>query len=185
MHYTATGKAGSDKSRIGLIFAKEKPTTRVLTLAAANGDFEIPPGDPNYQVDAKLKLQREVTLVDLLPHMHFRGKSFEYRLTYPSGEKETLLVVPKYDFNWQLTYELAEPKVLPAGTLIECTAHFDNSANNKYNPDPSKAVHFGEQTWEEMMIGFFEVSVPMNVTAMDIMRPPQQHRPAGAGSGGQ
>jgi hypothetical protein len=93
-------------------------------------------------------------------------------VTYPTGEKETLLTVPKYDFNWQLTYELAQPKVLPKGTGIECTAHFDNSANNKYNPDPTKVVRFGEQTWEEMMFGFFDVSVPMNVTAMDIMRGP-------------
>ncbi len=182
MHYTANGKPATDKSRIGLIFAKEKPNARVLTLAAGAADFEIPPGDPNYQVDAKLKLQRDVTLVTLLPHMHFRGKSFEYRVTYPSGEKETLLSVPKYDFNWQLTYELEKPKVLPKGTVIECTAHYDNSANNKYNPDPSKTVRFGEQTWEEMMFGFFEVSVPMDVTAMDIMRPPQQPK---ASSGGE
>ena len=180
MHYTANGKPGEDQSRIGLIFAKEKPTARVLTLAAANNEFAIPPGDANYEVDAKLKLQRDVTLVDLLPHMHFRGKSFEYRITYPSGEKETLLDVPKYDFNWQLVYTLAEPKVLPAGTLIECTAHFDNSPNNKYNPDPTKTVYFGEQTWEEMMIGFFDVRVPMDVTAMDIMRPPQQQKRSGA-----
>lgn len=182
MHYTANGTAGTDQSRVGLIFAKEKPTARVLTLAAATNDFAIPPGDANYEVDAKLKLQHDVTLIDLLPHMHFRGKSFEYRVTYPSGEKETLLAVPKYDFNWQLVYELAKPKVLPAGTLIECTAHFDNSPNNKYNPDPTKTVYFGEQTWEEMMIGFFEVSVPMNVTPMDIMRPPQHAKPAGANS---
>ncbi len=120
-------------------------------------------------------------LVDLLPHMHFRGKDFEYRVTYPSGEKETLLEVPHYDFNWQLTYELAQPKLLPKGTVIECTAHYDNSVNNKYNPDPTKEVHYGEQTWEEMMFGFFEVSVPMNKTAMDLMRPkrpqPQQTGP--------
>ncbi len=180
MHYTANGKAGTDTSRIGLILAKEKPSARVLTLAAAKSDFAIPPGDPNYEVDAKLKLQRDVTLESMIPHMHFRGKDFEYRITYPSGETETLLNVPHYDFNWQLTYELAQPKFLPKGTVIECTAHFDNSPNNKYNPDPSKTVYFGEQTWEEMMIGFFEVSVPPDVTAMDIMRPPQAHKPAAA-----
>jgi len=172
VHYTANGKPATDKSRVGIVFAKDKPANRVMSLAAATNDFEIPAGDPNYQVDAKLKLQHDVSLVSLLPHMHFRGKDFEYRVTYPTGEKETLLIVPKYDFNWQLTYELAQPKVLPKGTVIECTAHFDNSANNKYNPDPTKVVHFGEQTWEEMMFGFFDVSVPMNVTAMDIMRGP-------------
>lgn len=172
MHYTANGKEGTDRSRIGVILAKEKPEAKVLTLAAATTDFAIPAGDPNYEVDAKLRLQKDVTLVSMLPHMHFRGKSFVYKVTYPTGETETLLDVPHYDFNWQLTYELDKPKVLPKGTVIECIAHYDNSANNKYNPDPTKTVYFGEQTWEEMMFGFFEVSVPMDMTAMDIMRPP-------------
>ncbi len=184
MHYTANGKASTDISKVGIVFATEKPTERVLTLAAANAQFAIPPGDSNYRVDAKLTLQDDSTLVDLLPHMHFRGKDFEYRVTYPSGEKETLLSVPNYDFNWQLTYELSKPKVLPKGTVIECTAHFDNSVNNKYNPDATKEVHWGEQTWEEMMIGFFDVSVPLNKTAMDLMRPKSQPKPATTGGPG-
>jgi hypothetical protein len=171
MHYTANGKAATDISRIGIVFATTQPTERVLTIAASNANFAIPPGDSNYQVDSKLTLQDDAMLIDFLPHMHFRGKSFEYRVTYPSGEKETLLDVPHYDFNWQLTYELAKPKLLPKGTVIECTAHYDNSPNNPYNPDPTKEVHFGEQTWEEMMIGFMDVAVPMNKTAMDLMRP--------------
>jgi len=171
MHYTANGKAATDISRIGIVFATTQPTERILTLAAANGNFAIPPGDSNYQVDSKFTLQDDATLINFLPHMHFRGKSFEYRVTYPSGEKETLLDVPHYDFNWQLTYELAKPKLLPKGTVIECTAHFDNSPNNPSNPDPTKEVHFGEQTWEEMMIGFLDVAVPLNKTAMDLMRP--------------
>ena len=95
-------------------------------------------------------MQDDSALVSLLPHMHFRGKDFEYRVTYPSGEKETLLAVPHYDFNWQLTYDLAQPKLLPKGTVIECTAHFDNSPNNKYNPDPTKEVHFGEQSMSQV-----------------------------------
>ncbi|HYL76991.1 MAG TPA: thiol-disulfide isomerase [Bryobacteraceae bacterium] len=182
MHYTANGKAGSDISKIGIIFANDKPTERVITLAATNGQFAIPPGDPNYQVDSKITLQDDSTLLNMLPHMHFRGKDFEYRVTYPTGEKEVLLSVPHYDFNWQLTYDLAQPKVLPKGTVIECTAHYDNSANNPYNPDPTKEVHFGEQTWEEMMFGFFDVAVPMNKTAMDLMRPPKKAQPAQSGS---
>jgi len=182
MHYTANGKAGSDISKVGLIFSTTKPTERVVTLAATTANFAIPPGDPNYQVDSKLTLQDDSELVDLLPHMHFRGKSFEYRAIYPSGEKETLLNVPKYDFNWQLTYELAKPKVLPKGTVIECTAHYDNSPNNPYNPDPTKEVHFGEQTWEEMMFGFFEVAVPLDKTAMDLMMP--KKKPAGQSGAG-
>jgi hypothetical protein len=181
MHYTANGKAGADVSKIGVVFATQKPTERVLTIAAANGNFAIPPGDANYRVDAKLTLQDDATLVNMLPHMHFRGKDFEYRVTYPSGEKEVLLSVPKYDFNWQLTYDLAQPKLLPKGSVIECTAHFDNSANNKYNPDPTKEVHFGEQTWEEMMIGFFDVTVPLDKTAMDLMRPKKPAQPPKSG----
>ncbi len=121
-----------------------------------------------------MTLQQDATLVNLLPHMHFRGKSFEYRATYPNGEKEVLLSVPHYDFNWQLTYDLAREKKLPKGTVIECEAHFDNSPNNRFNPDPTKEVHYGEQTWEEMMIGFFDVAVPMNTTAQDLMFP--KHR---------
>jgi hypothetical protein len=182
MHYTANGKATTDISKVGIVFAKEKPTERVITLAASTANFAIPPGDSNYQVDSKITLQDDSTLIDMLPHMHFRGKSFEYRIVYPNGEKETLLNVPHYDFNWQLTYELAQPKKMPAGTVIECTAHYDNSANNPYNPDPTKEVHFGEQTWEEMMFGFFDVAIPMDKTVMDLMRPKKTAQ-SGAGSG--
>jgi mono/diheme cytochrome c family protein len=177
LHYTSNGKAGEDISKIGIIFATQKPTERVLTLAATTQNFAIPPGDPNYRVDAKLQLQDDSTLLNVLPHMHFRGKDFEFRLTYPTGEKETVLVVPHYDFNWQLTYDLAQPKLLPKGTIVECTAHFDNSANNKFNPDPTKEVHYGEQTWEEMMFGFFDVTVPADKTAMDLMRPKRPAQP--------
>jgi len=176
IHYTATGKASTDLSEVGLIFSTTKPAERVLTLAATTQDFAIPPGNSNYQVDAKVKLEDDATLVSLVPHMHFRGKDFEYRVTYPSGEKETLLAVPHYDFNWQLEYDLAQPRLLPKGTLIECTAHYDNSSANKFNPDPTKEVHYGEQTWEEMMFGFFDVSVPMNKTAMDLMVPEEKRR---------
>ncbi|HLJ46844.1 MAG TPA: hypothetical protein VKU01_12590 [Bryobacteraceae bacterium] len=184
VHYTATGKAGTDESKVGIVFAKEPAANRVLTLAATTADFAIPAGDSNYEVHSKLQLQHDVTLTSMLPHMHFRGKDFKYTVTYPSGEKEELLSVPHYDFNWQLSYDLAQPKLLPKGSVIECVAHYDNSANNKYNPDPAKTVYFGEQTWEEMMFGFFDVSVPMNVTAMDIMAP-RRPKPAGtSGSGG-
>ena len=183
LHYTATGKASSDLSKVGLVFSKDKPSVRVLSLAAMTPNFAIPPGDPNYRVDAKVTLQEDATLVNLLPHMHFRGKDFEYRVVYPTGERETLLKVPNYDFGWQLTYDLATPKLLPAGTIIECTAHFDNSANNKYNPDPTKEVHFGEQTWEEMMFGFFDVAVPVNKTAKDLMMPKKAAGAAHSGAG--
>lgn len=182
MHYTANGKAATDISKVGIVFATTVPTQRVLTLAATTANFAIPAGDPNYMVETKLKLQDDATLVNLLPHMHFRGKDFTYKVTYPTGESETLLAVPHYDFNWQLTYELSQPKLLPKGTVIECVAHYDNSANNKFNPDPTKEVHYGEQTWEEMMFGFFDVSVPLNKTAMDLMVP--KKAPAQSTSGG-
>jgi hypothetical protein len=116
-------------------------------------------------------LQETVTVSDLMPHMHFRGKDFRFEVIYPDGKTETLLSVPKYDFNWQLGYQLAKPLVLPKGTRIECIAHFDNSANNPYNPDPTKEVKWGDQTWEEMMIGFFSVSVAdPKVTAAQLIK---------------
>lgn len=176
MHYTANGKAGRDKSRIGLIFSKVPVQERVISLASGNNKFEIPPQDANYRVDSTFTLQEKATLIGLLPHMHLRGKSFLYTAVYPTGEKEILLSVPKYDFNWQNWYELASPKVLPAGTRIDCVAHFDNSPNNPANPDPSKKVHFGEQSWDEMMLGFFDVAISTDVQPADVMRPKRQQQ---------
>jgi hypothetical protein len=171
LHYTTNGTPGSDKSRVGVIFAKDTPKERVITLAAMNPKFAIPPGDPNYRVDSKIKLQEDSTLESMLPHMHLRGKDFDFRVTYPDGKTEKLLSVPNYSFSWQLSYDLEKPMFLPKGTTIECTAHFDNSANNPANPDPTKEVHYGEQSWDEMMFGFFDVSVPLNTNPMDLMRP--------------
>ena len=170
MHYTATGKAGTDRSRIGVIFAKEPPKERVFTANATNSKFVIPAGDPAYRVDSSITLQAAARLVDLMPHMHYRGKDFEYRLVYPTGETQTVLSVPKYDFNWQLFYYFSDPIVLPKGTKIECTAHFDNSPNNRYNPDPKKEVRWGDQTWEEMMIGWFDVAVDAGKDPLDVVR---------------
>ena len=163
LHYTANGTAGSDKTKVGLILAKNPPKLRNYTMLAPMRNFLIPPYADNYEVKSQVRLQETVTLVDLMPHMHFRGKDFTYQAIFPNGEVQTLLVVPKYDFNWQLQYELASPIVLPKGTRIECTAHYDNSPNNPYNPDPTKAVKWGEQTWEEMMIGWFSVAIDPNV----------------------
>ncbi len=170
LHYTATGKAGTDRSRIGVIFAKERPKERVFTSNATNSKFVIPPGDPAFRVVSSITLQQSARLVDLMPHMHYRGKDFEYRAVYPTGEEQTLLSVPKYDFNWQLFYYLSEPIVLPKGTRIDCTAHFDNSPNNRYNPDPKAEVRWGDQTWEEMMIGWFDVAVDANSNPADVFR---------------
>lgn len=161
LHYTPNGQPGCDRSRVGLILSHQEPKQRVLMLAAANIRFMIPPGDPDYQVDARVTLQARATLVSLLPHMHLRGKSFEFRVAFPDGHTETLLRVPHYSYNWQLSYYLANPLPLAPGTKMECTAHFDNSSANPLNPDPSKAVRFGPQSWDEMMIGYFEVATDL------------------------
>jgi hypothetical protein len=163
LHYTANGKASQDRTRVGIVFSKEPPKERVLTLSAMNRKFEIPAGDGNYRVDSELEINHEVKLTAMLPHMHLRGKDFEYRLNFPTGETQTILSVPRYDFNWQLWYEPTSNIVLPKGTKVSCTAHFDSSANNPNNPDPSKAVKWGDQSWEEMMIGFFSVAFPADM----------------------
>jgi hypothetical protein len=163
LHYTANGKAGQDQTKVGFNFAKTAPKERILTWGASNTRFKIPPGDPNYRVDSEIELGNDVQLVSLLPHMHLRGKDFEYRLIFPTGETQTILRVPRYDFGWQLSYDLAGGMTLPKGTKIACTAHFDNSPNNPANPDPTKEVKWGDQSWEEMMIGFFDVAFPANM----------------------
>ena len=163
LHYTANGHAGEDRTKVGVVFCKQAPHERVMTLAASNSKFTIPPGDPNYQVDASFELGHDAKLSALLPHMHLRGKDFQYRLVYPSGETETILRVPHYDFGWQLWYQPVSDIVLPKGTQIAATAHFDNSVNNPHNPDSTKAVKWGDQSWEEMMIGFFEVTFPADL----------------------
>jgi hypothetical protein len=163
MHYTPIGTPQQDRSSIGLIFVDEKQVTHQLfTMNALNHQFAIPPGDANYQVEARRKLNREVTLLSLFPHMHMRGKSFRYELSVPGSESsEILLDVPHYDFNWQNSFILAEPRQLPIGSVVHCTAHFDNSSANLANPDPTKTVRWGPQTWEEMMIGWFDIGIPV------------------------
>ena len=159
VHYTTKGKPGEDRSRLGLVFAPGPPRQRVYGLAAYNDNFKIPAGDPNYRVDSVFDLGADVQLTGMQPHMHTRGKDFEFRAIYPNGDTQILLRVPNYDFSWQLSYNPAKPIVLPKGTRIQCTAHFDNSANNRNNPDPAKDVTWGDQTFDEMMIGFFSVVV--------------------------
>jgi hypothetical protein len=163
LHYTANGKPGTDRTKVGVVFAKEPPKERVMTMASSNRKFVIPAGDANYQVNAEIEINHEVKMTALLPHMHLRGKDFEYRLIFPTGETETILRVPRYDFGWQLWYEPVNNILLPKGTKVACTAHYDNSANNPNNPDPAKEVKWGDQSWEEMMIGFFSVAFPADM----------------------
>jgi hypothetical protein len=160
VHYTPNGKAVKDRSYIGVKFAAAPPKYRAVRGISANPFFRIPPNNSNYEVKSSYTLPQDVTLESLMPHMHLRGKDFQYTVVYPDGRREVILSVPHYDFNWQLRYELTTPMPLPKGARIECVAHYDNSPNNKFNPDPSKEVKWGDQTWEEMMIGFFTYTVP-------------------------
>ena len=160
MHYTTNGTEATDRTTVGIIFAKQPPTKLVAGGLVANPRFVIPAYDGNAEVRATQKIAKDTLVTTLTPHMHVRGKDMIYIAHYADGTTETLLSVPKYDFNWQITYELAKPKLLPAGTELEVIAHYDNSANNRFNPDPSKDVRWGDQTWEEMMIGFFSTIQP-------------------------
>ena len=158
LHYTANGKSTlRDQTRVGITLAKETPPKRFYSAVIAGSHWAIPPGDPNYEAKASMTFGEPVELVFIQPHMHTRGKDMTVRLTYPDGRAETLLSVPNYSFNWQLIYYLATPLSLPAGAKVQVTAHWDNSANNPLNPDPGKAVTWGDQSWDEML------SVPMGV----------------------
>ncbi|HKN26108.1 MAG TPA: cytochrome c [Candidatus Acidoferrum sp.] len=158
MHYTTNGKAGTDVTRIGLRFAKDPPKQRVLTLQLTNDHFVIPPGVPDYRVEAWGTLPNDALLLSFFPHMHLRGKRFEYNIVREDKSVKTLLRV-NYHFHWQMSYRLAEPLELKAGTKLQAVAWFDNSPGNMHNPDPDAAVRWGEQTSDEMMVGFFDVAV--------------------------
>jgi hypothetical protein len=157
LHYTPNGSEQIDQSSVGLLFTDAKNVKKSLEVGMSlNFLFRIPPGDKDYRVEASHRFGEDTLLFTLQPHMHLRGKSFRFDAIYPDGRQETLLDVPRYDFNWQLTYALAEPKLLPEGTTLHCTAAFDNSADNLSNPDPRATVMWGDQTWQEMMIGAFD-----------------------------
>jgi hypothetical protein len=159
VHYTTNGTPGRDRSRIGLIFSKQPPTREVRTALIANPLFTIPAGAANHQVEAEATFTDNVKVYTMHPHMHMRGKDMTYTLTRPDGTSDVMLSVPKYDFGWQTDYWLAEPLTLAKGSKIRVTAHFDNSPANRANPDPTASVRWGDQTWEEMMIGFFTYTV--------------------------
>jgi hypothetical protein len=159
VHYTTNGTPGTDRSRLGLIFAKEPPRREIRTGMIANPAFVIPPGAPDHLVEAEATFSADVDVWTLHPHMHLRGKDMTYTAVYPDGQRRIVLRVPKFDFGWQTDYWLAEPLRLPAGSKLHVSAHFDNSPGNRHNPDPTAAVRWGDQTWEEMMIGFFTYTV--------------------------
>jgi peroxiredoxin len=161
MHYTPNGVATEDRSAVGIVFAdpdsiKYEARGGVCGTMAIN----IPAGEPDHVINAKQTLGNDILLTGMMPHTHVRGKSFRYEVDYPDGRHEVLLDVPRFDFNWQLWYHLSEPKLLPKGSVIRTTAHYDNSADNVFNPDPTINVRYGDQTWEEMMFGWYSTIVP-------------------------
>lgn len=177
LHYSPNGKEATDRSSVGFVFAKQPPKRRIHTVNVQNYAFTIPPRADSYPVSARARVTRDITIVNLQPHMHVRGKSFEYKVTYPTGESEVLLRVPRWDFNWQLTYVLKTAKTLPKGTIIEVFGVFDNSVNNPFNPDPNALVVYGEQTWNEMMGGLMGVALEPGVANAELFE-------AAPGSGG-
>jgi len=174
VHYSnfrrAMNKPEIALSSIGLIFAKKPPKKMVVALGITNDYFKILPGEPDHQVTACYTSDRDIQAIEYMPHMHLRGKDMRYEAIYPDGRRETLLWVPRYNFNWQTIYKLKEPVALPKDTRIIITAHFDNSERNKYNPDPTKAVRWGDPTYDEMMIGWmgYTVDVPKEKVAIRV-----------------
>ncbi|MEO8027269.1 MAG: thiol-disulfide isomerase, partial [Bryobacteraceae bacterium] len=175
MHYTSSGKSGKDRTRVGFLFSKEPPTERVFTMIAANRGLVIPAGAASHPVATTVTIQENAKLVALYPHMHLRGKSFQFKAIYPTGESEVLLSVPDYKFYWQLQYYLEQEKALPPGTRIEVSGRFDNSPNNKFNPDASKEVRWGDQSWEEMLVGTMEMAIPAKMNPMELYRPKRRN----------
>ena len=151
MHYTPMGKETTDRTKIALKFAPGPPKTVLQTAALINGGLQIPARTANHQVDAEMTINRDITLYSMVPHTHVRGIRWHYEMVYPDGRREVILSVPNYDFNWQHEYVFKDPMKIPAGTKLQAKAWYDNSTANKSNPDPTKDVAWGDQTWEEMM----------------------------------
>ncbi len=157
MHYSkTTGKPERDRTSVGLLFARKPVEKMILSHEITNFFFRIPAGADNHQATACYTFNKDVQLVNFMPHMHVRGKDMKYEAVYPDGRRETLLSVPRYNFNWQILYKLKKPLSVPKGTRLVVTAHFDNSSRNKYNPDATRNVRFGEPTYDEMLVGFVD-----------------------------
>ncbi len=156
MHYTPNGEKATDLSYCGVKFIDRKDVKQeIIGTEVMTSRFRIRKNDPSFEVTAHKPIEEDIKLVTLTPHMHLRGKSFRYIARIPGQEPKVLLDVPKYDFNWQLRYELKEPVLLPKGSTLTCIAKYDNSEGNPNNPNPNKEVRWGDQSWEEMMIGFY------------------------------
>lgn len=185
MHYTASGKAVTDRTRVGIVFAKTTPKTRVVNDAVINTSLRIPPGAPNHPVTAIATIHHDTAIGGFGPHMHLRGKAMRYELLRAGSDTaETLLDVPAYDFNWQLKYHPREWVPVKKGDRIRVTSWFDNSPNNKYNPDPAKEVRWGDQSDSEMLFGFFDFVVPADTDPALVTRAPRSQAPPATASTG-
>ncbi len=174
MHYTPTGKEETDRTKLGIWLSKEPIHHEVVTAMAANEVYRdgkliaradlpnIPAGDPNWAIVGVMRVKDDITVYSMSPHMHFRGKDMQYSVKYPDGRDEVLLNVPKYNYEWQLNYEFANPPKIPAGSVITVRAHYDNSANNSRNPAPNEEVIWGQQSWNEMFVPWIEYSIDKN-----------------------
>ena len=170
VHYTPIGRAQDDQSSVGFVFAKGPIRRRAVTKGISCKNLSIPPGVDNYEARSSFTFPFDARLLSLSPHMHLRGKDFQYTATYPDGRSEILLSVPAYDFAWQSVYRLDKPKSMPRGTRIDCLGHFDNSSKNINNPDAKATVKWGDQTWDEMMIGYidYDVIAPANLARQGV-----------------
>lgn len=158
VHYTPDGQPRRDTSEVGLYLAKQTPKMQLEIRAAQTRDLDIAPGDGDARHAATYFFRRDAMLYGLSPHMHVRGKWFKFELLHPDGRRETLLSVPNYDFNWQTSYRLAQPRKIAAGSWMLCTGAFDNSPSNPHNPDATRRVTWGPQTWNEMFMGFMDMA---------------------------
>jgi hypothetical protein len=163
IHYTSKKTPAVDQPQIALVLDNAAPEKRILTLQMGRDDLRIPPGEANYRASVSGSLPDDALLISMFPHMHLRGSAFDFEIVGSNGYVEILLKVKPYKFDWQLNYILKKPRLLPKGTRLRWTGYFDNSPNNPQNPDPTAEVTWGEQSWDEMMIGFFDVAVDPNV----------------------
>jgi hypothetical protein len=170
LHYTTNGKPAEDITRIGFVYAKQTPVKRVIRVQASNAGLVIPPGAADYPVSGSAALGIDCELLNVYPHMHLRGKSMVLSAVYPTGEREEFVRVPHYDFNWQQVYSLSQTRILPKGTLLKADATFDNSAANRTNPNPRATVRWGDQSWDEMMVGFFDLAIPITTDPASVLR---------------
>ena len=173
VHYTPSGKDVVDRPLVGFTVADQPPQKQWISygISAGGPKFAIPPNDGNYlSPPMEVEFTTDVELVQMMPHMHLRGKDMTYQLRYPDGRNETVLNVPKYDFNWQIVYQPTAPIRIPKGVKLHVDAHYNNSTSNKFNPDPGRTVHIGRMTWEEMMAPFFSIVVPKDVKAAEVLK---------------